>query len=464
MVRQNTNVLYEPLYRKVTQENNQLRRKVKQLEEEVTTKDEELAKVKEELQKQEDTNKKLRTLLFKREKPHRSLRPTENKPRSLASYTRPKPKEQDITEHKVLTLDSCPDCGHDVSAPQSERTRIIEDIVFHPQPEVTEWTIQRHYCSDCHKLVEGSIPGVVPKTRIGPNTLTCVVLAKYRWNLPYNKIQDNLKLSYGLHISEGAIARLITRAATLMGPKWEEIIQAVQAGQTVHCDETGWYVNGQKVWAHTFATNTTVLYEIIDSRGKGVVTNALGDDFTGTRVTDCLPNYKNLPGSHQICWAHLTREATENQQRVSDNRERQQLAITLNSIYAQLRHRTKRWEETRAAALKGRLQQKVAKLQRQSWCDDTCQRLVKRLDDYQHALFTCLDQPGIPPDNNHAERTLRKLVIQRKISGGNRSPEHALHHAKIMSVLETLRLEENNLLEALESVLRQGMQTQLAGG
>lgn len=418
----------------------------------------------EKLRQQEDANKKLRALLFKREKPVRSRRPAESKPRTAASYTRPKPKERDITDRKVLTLDACPDCGHSVSAPQSERKRIIEDIIFHPQPEVVEWTIERHYCSGCQKLVEGNVPGVLPKTAIGPKTLTYVVIAKYRWNLPYSKIQDNLQLSYGLHISQGAIADLITRAAALVGPKWEEIIQAVQVGQTVHCDETGWYVNGQKVWAHTFATDTAVLYEIIDTRGKGVATNVLGEDFTGTRVTDCLPNYKNLPGSHQICWAHLTREANENTEREPNNKERRKLAATLNGIYTQLNHHTKHWGQKRCQALKDRLEKKINKLHRQNWADDTCQRLIKRLDDYKHALFTCLEVPGVPPDNNHAERTLRKLVIQRKISGGNRSPEHALAHAKIMSVLETLRLEESNFLEALEGVLKQGMETQLSGG
>ena len=35
--------------------------------------------------------------------------------------------------------------------------------------------------------------------------------------------------------------------------------------------------------------------------------------------------------------------------------------------------------------------------------------------------FTCLDQPGIPADNNKAERGVRHVVLKRKSSYGSKS-------------------------------------------
>lgn len=416
------------------------------------------------LQQQEDANKKLRAMLF--EKQHgtpRTRRPHTPTLREAASYTRPKPPE--ITEHKELVLTQCPDCETPVNDSVSSRIRIIEDIVFNPKPQVTEWTLHRHWCRDCGKQVEGSIPGILPKTRIGPNTLTFIVIAKYRWNQPYAKIQDQLKTTFGLAISQGEIAHLIARAADLVGDKWQEIIQAVRSGQTVHCDETGWHINGQKVWAHTFATEYAVLYEISPTRGKRIAENQL-QGFTGTRVTDCLPNYKNLSGSHQICWAHLTREAQENWRRVEDSKERRNLSRKLDTIYVALRDATNQelWDQTYADRVRRRCERQVLRLTKQRWRDPASQRLVNRLVDFDQALFTCLTAPGIPPDNNHAERVLRKLVVQRKISGGNRSPTHAEYHAKLMSVVETLRLEEKDLLTNLQAVLQRGVATQLSSG
>ena len=445
-------------------ENRDLQRRLEQSEAEKHELQRKLQEAEERIRQQEDTNKKLRAMLF--EKQHgqpRTKRPSEPKPRSAASYQRPRP--QQITDRRELMLDRCPECDTPVGDPISSRTRIIEDIVFHPQPDVVEWTLHRHWCTGCGKQVAGRIPGILPKTRIGPNTLTFVVLAKYRWNQPYAKIQDQLKTCFGLHISQGEIAGLITRASELVGDKWQDIVQAVKDGQTVHCDETGWYINGKKVWAHTFATDDAVLYEISATRGKQIAENQLAG-FTGTRVTDCLPNYKNLSGQHQICWSHLTREGQENSQREQDSRERAKLAQALDGIYAAVRDGTGQteWDQPYADRIHRRCRRQVDKLTRRQWQDPACRKLINRLIVFDHALFTCLSAPGIPPDNNHAERVLRKIVVQRKISGGNRSPTHAEHHAKLMSVMETLRLEDGDLLTNLQTVLQRGVATQLSGG
>jgi transposase len=445
-------------------ENKQLKKELAEKEAKRDELHKQAKELEEKLRQQEDTNKKLRAMLFEKQhgKP-RTKRPHTSKPRTASSYTRPQPKQ--ITEHRELVLDSCPHCETPVSDPVSSRTRIIEDIVFNPKPRVIEWTIHRHWCTGCGKQVSGQIPGILPKTRIGPHTLTFVVLAKYRWMQPYAKIQDQLKTTFGLHISEGEIAGLIARAAHLVGEKWERIIQAVKAGQTVHCDETGWHINGKKVWAHTFATDYAVLYEISPTRGKQIAENQF-QGFEGTRVTDCLPNYKNLSGQHQICWAHLTREAQENWRREEGSKERKQMTKALDRIYADLREVTgqKQWNQSHADRIRRRCERRVKRLIKQHWRDPACRRLANRLADFNHALFTCLSAPGIPPDNNHAERVLRKLVVQRKISGGNRSPTHAEHHAKLMSVVETLRLEEGELLTNLQQVLQQGVATRLSGG
>jgi transposase len=440
---------------RLVDENKRLKEKQAELETERDA-------LQEKLRQQEDANKKLRAMLF--EKQHgqpRTKRPHQAKPRTAASYRRPQPPE--ITEHKELILSQCPRCETSVNDPVSSRTRIIEDIVFNPRPKATEWTIHRYWCCGCGKQVAGTIPGILPKTSIGPNTLTFVVIAKYRWHQPYEKIQDQLKTTFGLHASQGEIALLIERAADLVGEKWHDIIKAVKAGRTVHCDETGWHINGKKVWAHTFATDYAVLYEISSTRGKQIAENQL-QGFTGTRVTDCLPNYKNLPGSHQICWAHLTREAQENEQREEDNAERKKLTRALDGIYAALREVTGQaeWNQPYADRIHQRCQRAVGRLTKRGWYDPACQRLVNRLTDFNQALFTCLTSPGIPPDNNHAERVLRKLVVQRKISGGNRSPTHAEHHARLMSVVETLRLEEGDLLTNLQQILQQGLAVHLS--
>ena len=156
-----------------------------------------MEKIEAETQKRAETIEKLQKLLFERHAPRtRTRRPHESIPRDAASYRRPLPEH--ISERKTLTLTKCPHCEAPVSTAQSSRTRLVEDIVLNPNTVVTEWTITRHFCAECDKLVEADVPGVLPRAMLGPQTLTLVVVAKYRWNLPYQKIRDVLSLSWTL--------------------------------------------------------------------------------------------------------------------------------------------------------------------------------------------------------------------------------------------------------------------------
>ena len=48
-------------------------------------------------------------------------------------------------------------------------------------------------------------------------------------------------------------------------------------------------------------------------------------------------------------------------------------------------------------------------------------RLCRRMENHIKELFLFVAEPEVPSDNNAAERSLRPVVISRKISGGTRS-------------------------------------------
>ena len=53
--------------------------------------------------------------------------------------------------------------------------------------------------------------------------------------------------------------------------------------------------------------------------------------------------------------------------------------------------------------------------------NDPCQAMAKRLLRHLDELYQFVLHPTVPADNNLAERALRPLVVQRKVSGGSRS-------------------------------------------
>jgi len=61
----------------------------------------------------------------------------------------------------------------------------------------------------------------------------------------------------------------------------------------------------------------------------------------------------------------------------------------------------------------------------------------------QKLLFTCFGRPHVPPTNNQAERSLRPLVIMRKVVQGTRSEKGLQNHSVLRSLFETARRQGN---------------------
>src|SRR6185503_18664667 len=74
----------------------------------------------------------------------------------------------------------------------------------------------------------------------------------------------------------------------------------------------------------------------------------------------------------------------------------------------------------------------------------------KRFERYQVSLFTFLNEDGIPWENNMAERAIRQLAVQRKISGSffKRS---AGHYLLLLAISQTCRFQGKSFLKFLLS-------------
>ena len=86
-------------------------------------------------------------------------------------------------------------------------------------------------------------------------------------------------------------------------------------------------------------------------------------------------------------------------------------------------------------------------------------RLDERIGRHRDHQFTFLDKPGVPPDNNHAERQIRPAVIMRKNILCNRLAGGAPTQAILMSVYRTLKLCGYDPKEMVAAALREALQT-----
>ena len=80
-------------------------------------------------------------------------------------------------------------------------------------------------------------------------------------------------------------------------------------------------------------------------------------------------------------------------------------------------------------------------------------RLRKRYGKVRGHLFTFLDHPEVPPDNNGSERELRPTATYRKVTGGFRSQWGAELFAGVRSVVATAARRGKDAYQAIHAVL-----------
>ena len=80
-------------------------------------------------------------------------------------------------------------------------------------------------------------------------------------------------------------------------------------------------------------------------------------------------------------------------------------------------------------------------------------KLCRRMENHIKELFVFVAEPEAPPDNNAAERSLRPVVVSRKISGGARSRQGTDTKMTLVSIFGTWRTQRLNPLDSCRQLL-----------
>jgi transposase len=263
--------------------------------------------------------------------------------------------------------------------------------------------------------------------------------------LPFRAIQSYLATLHSLQLSLGEIVELTHDVRQQLQPQADQLKAEIQTSTVTHGDETSWRENGQNGYAWAFVTGGPAAvryFEFARSRSHLVAQHILGADWRGWLVTDFYAAYNLIPGRHQRCWTHLLRDLHALKEEHAANAEVQSWAKAVRKLYDDactwlLVHPTPTPAERRSEYAD--LFTHACRLGEQyalSYAHPCC-TLAKRLLRHQDELFQFVLVPGLPADNNLAERSIRPLVIMRKISGGTRSAEGSKTRLTLASLLHT---------------------------
>jgi transposase len=354
-------------------------------------------------------------------------------------------KRMQATEQVVHALAACPDCGTPLAGGSVKRTR---DVIELPpvQVVVTAHVYLERQCPECGKRCtpRPELAGVVTgQGRIGHRLTSLIALLREEARLPVRTIQSLLQTIAGLDLSLGSIVAASRRLAARADPVVEAITEAVRASPVVHLDETGWREDGRNGYLWTASTPTERLF-VHGNRAKRMVDRILGDQFAGVVVSDFYVAYTTDERMHQYCWAHLLRDIHELVARHPADPVLGGWADAVAGVFARAQAGVpgtarERW------ALRIALQTDLNQLCL-PWAQvevphrGLCARMRKHLE----SLFVFVTEPAVPATNNAAERSLRHLVVIRKISGGTRSARGTATRMTLASLFGTWRAQGKN--------------------
>ena len=239
------------------------------------------------------------------------------------------------------------------------------------------------------------------------------------------------------------------------------MVDHIRASPVVHADETGWRQNGNNGYVWTFSTPTERYFlcssqgqALRRGRGKAVVDEALGESFSGVLVSDFYAAYHHYDGPKQRCWAHLLRDIHDLVALYPKDTALAQWAAAVHQLYVEARSFTHpQAQRRRTAQLAWERQLLVIG---QPFLADPLAlqgRLCRRIERHIKELFVFVAEPDVPSDNNPAERSLRHVVISRKVSGGTRSEQGTESKMTLASIFGTWRARGLNPLAACRQLL-----------
>lgn len=358
-------------------------------------------------------------------------------------FARPLPDHVDEeVDHKIS---KCPDCGSKLGKELGRRTRYVEDIIPQQNYKVTKHIIPKHWCSCCKKMVEPKPKGVIPRFRFGLNLMLFVCFQHFGLALTNNKIQLELLTYFGIKVSLGEISHILTKTGKIFGPKFKELKQKIRETAYHHEDETGWRKRGKNHWLWAFISEEVALFKIAKSRGHKVPKSVIGKEYNGTISSDRLSAYNKLEEetscTMQKCWVHILRDSKKLS---TAHNEGKYIHRKLKAIFKEAKDYEKEGQFEKVPGLIAKIQKMASRRYKHSEARKFMNSLAVK---HKYNLFRFVGNKHIKADNNTAERAIRKAVIIRKISGGNRSHAGSIATERMLSFVQTCKLQNKNFFQ-----------------
>lgn len=368
-------------------------------------------------------------------------------------------------DHYVHYVPShCKHCGHAFagqagpSDPAPHRHQVAELPAI--TAIVTEHQGHARTCPACGKCTRRPIPAEVLAHVAGPRLSATLSYLTGRCHDGRRTVVEIANDLFGVALSLGTVLQYESQMSDALAVAASGALSAVREAKVKNVDETGWKNAARNCWLWAAATPDVAVFALQPDRNIRALHQLIGKrGGRGVICSDRCNVYAKLGiRRRQLCWAHLNREfrkwaefSSQTQMLGNDGlgicrgvfdlwRDFRQRKLSWRNLRSQIKPWRKRLTEVLTWGL--RSGHKPAA--------NFCRRLLK----VQKALWTFARIAGVEPTNNHAERMLRPAVLWRKNSFGCQSHGGCRFVERLLTVVQTRRLQGKNVLEFLCQTLQ----------
>ena len=324
--------------------------------------------------------------------------------------------------------------------------------------EVTEYRGHFRTCPGCGTRNHAAIPAELKAHSVGPRLAATLSYLAGRHHLSQRGLEELAEEVFDVPLSLGTVGHLAEQASAALAPAHAEAVQAVREAAVKNVDETSWKLAGGRCWLWAAATATVAAFVIHARRSVAGLTALLGEAVRGIVASDRWSAYQRVPLRRwQVCWAHLVRDFQAMVDRADAGSPiGEELLCCAEELFTW-------WHRVRDGTLsRATLRRYVAELRpwvrsqleagRACGCAKTagtCRELLA----VEPALWTFVRVEGVEPTNNHIERLLRPAVLWRKRSLGSQSELGCRWVERLLTVVQTRRLQGRPVLDYLYEAL-----------
>ena len=369
--------------------------------------------------------------------------------------------------HRVSRCNNCGSSLEETQAIGYERRQVFDLPPI--KVEITEHQAEKRLCPHCGCLNKASFPEEIQQpVQYGPRLKAIAVYLSQYQLLPYERASELFADLFGHQLSQATLVNANQTAYEILEPAEQEIKRQVVDSPVVHVDETGMGVNGKREWLHVASTGILTCYAAHPKRGHEA-TEAMGilPDFQGVAVHDFWKPYFKYDCRHALCNAHHLRELTGILEQDKQEWAKDMIDLLLEIKKAVDKRRTvadkldpvqiKGFEERYDQLIETGMAENPPPISRGQpgrrgrKKQSKAKNLLDRLHEHRQKALAFMYDFNVPFDNNQAERDVRMMKVQQKISGTFRSAQGANIFCRIRGYISTVRKNSLSVIDAIQA-------------